>query len=191
MRQRCAAQACRGTGGTSMADTLGDMIRERGRASRRSRDHVPGPQHHIRRTRRASNQVANTLRAAGIGRGDRVAILDKNVPEFFELLLGAAKLGRRARGRELAARATRDRADRRTTPARWCWSSARSSSPVHRGDRVAARDGGAGDRHGVGNRRPASRSGRRAIVRGPQVTCPPTTWRCSSTPREPPGCRRA
>src|SRR4029450_5082134 len=40
-----------------------------------------------------SNRVAHALRAAGIERGDRVAILDKNVPEFFELLLGAGKIG--------------------------------------------------------------------------------------------------
>ena len=33
------------------------------------------------------------LLSDGIGKGDRVAFLDKNVPEFFELLLGAAKIG--------------------------------------------------------------------------------------------------
>jgi long-chain acyl-CoA synthetase len=42
---------------------------------------------------RRSNQVAQALRAAGVGRGDRVAIIDRNGPEFFELLFGAAKLG--------------------------------------------------------------------------------------------------
>lgn len=41
---------------------------------------------------RRSNQVAAALAAAGVGAGDRVAILDKNVPEWFELFFGAAKL---------------------------------------------------------------------------------------------------
>ena len=41
---------------------------------------------------RRSNQVAHALRAAGVGPGDRVAIIDRNGPEFFELLFGAAKL---------------------------------------------------------------------------------------------------
>lgn len=40
----------------------------------------------------ASSRVANGLRAAGIGAGDRIGILDKNVDYFFEIWLGAAKL---------------------------------------------------------------------------------------------------
>lgn len=40
-----------------------------------------------------ANRVAGALRAAGIGVGDRVALLDKNGVEYFELLYGAAKLG--------------------------------------------------------------------------------------------------
>lgn len=39
-----------------------------------------------------SNRVANGLRAAGVGARDRVAFLDKNSPEFFEILFGASKL---------------------------------------------------------------------------------------------------
>ena len=39
-----------------------------------------------------SNQVANALTAAGIGAEDRVAFLDKNGPEFFEVSFGLAKL---------------------------------------------------------------------------------------------------
>jgi long-chain acyl-CoA synthetase len=77
-----------------MAETLADMIRERGV------DHADSPAitYQDRTLTFAeldarSNQVAHALRAAGIGRGDRVAILDKNVPEFFELLLGAVKVG--------------------------------------------------------------------------------------------------
>jgi long-chain acyl-CoA synthetase len=38
-----------------------------------------------------SNQVANGLIALGVGPQDRVAFFDKNVPEFFELMFGAAK----------------------------------------------------------------------------------------------------
>ncbi|MBA2608122.1 MAG: long-chain-fatty-acid--CoA ligase [Actinobacteria bacterium] len=39
-----------------------------------------------------SNQVANALATQGVGTGDRVAILDKNSVEYFELLFGGAKL---------------------------------------------------------------------------------------------------
>jgi long-chain acyl-CoA synthetase len=39
-----------------------------------------------------SNQVAQALQAEGIGPEDRVAYLDKNTIEYFELLLGGAKL---------------------------------------------------------------------------------------------------
>lgn len=39
-----------------------------------------------------SSQVAQAMRGAGVNAGDRVAFLDKNRPEYFELLFGAAKL---------------------------------------------------------------------------------------------------
>ena len=39
-----------------------------------------------------SSQVAQAMRAAGVKTNDRVAFLDKNRPEYFELLFGAAKL---------------------------------------------------------------------------------------------------
>ncbi len=42
---------------------------------------------------RRSNQAAQALRRAGVGVGDRVALIDRNCPEFFELLYAAAKLG--------------------------------------------------------------------------------------------------
>jgi long-chain acyl-CoA synthetase len=42
---------------------------------------------------RRSSQVANALAAAGVGAGDRVASIDKNGLEFFELTFGLAKLG--------------------------------------------------------------------------------------------------
>jgi acyl-CoA synthetase (AMP-forming)/AMP-acid ligase II len=39
-----------------------------------------------------SNRVANALQAAGVGAHDRVAFIDKNGYEYFEVLYGAAKL---------------------------------------------------------------------------------------------------
>ncbi len=39
------------------------------------------------------NRAANALRGAGVGEGDRVAYLDLNNPEFFEVSLGATKIG--------------------------------------------------------------------------------------------------
>jgi long-chain acyl-CoA synthetase len=39
-----------------------------------------------------SSQAAQAMRGAGVDAGDRVAFLDKNRPEYFELLFGAAKL---------------------------------------------------------------------------------------------------
>ncbi|MDC0721483.1 long-chain-fatty-acid--CoA ligase [Nannocystis bainbridge] len=40
-----------------------------------------------------SNRVADALRRVGVGFGDRVAFLDKNGLEYFELLFATAKLG--------------------------------------------------------------------------------------------------
>ena len=40
-----------------------------------------------------SNRVANALTELGVGEDGRVAYLDLNNPEFFELMLGAAKVG--------------------------------------------------------------------------------------------------
>ena len=42
---------------------------------------------------RRSSQVANALAATGVGHGDRVAVLDKNSPAFFEVAFGCSKLG--------------------------------------------------------------------------------------------------
>ncbi len=39
-----------------------------------------------------SSQVANALAGEGVGAGDRIAILDKNGVEYFELLLGGGKV---------------------------------------------------------------------------------------------------
>ncbi|MGE0216642.1 long-chain-fatty-acid--CoA ligase [Mycolicibacterium sp.] len=40
-----------------------------------------------------SSRVAQAFAQAGVGRGDRVAIVDKNGAEFFEVVFGLAKLG--------------------------------------------------------------------------------------------------
>ncbi len=40
-----------------------------------------------------SNRVANGLIALGVGRGDRIAYLGKNIHLYFELLIGALKIG--------------------------------------------------------------------------------------------------
>jgi long-chain acyl-CoA synthetase len=42
---------------------------------------------------RRSNQAAQALRAAGVGPGDRVAFIDKNGLEWFDVTFGLAKLG--------------------------------------------------------------------------------------------------
>lgn len=42
---------------------------------------------------RRSSRAGQALAAAGVGPGDRIAFIDRNTPEFFELLFGAAKLG--------------------------------------------------------------------------------------------------
>jgi len=39
-----------------------------------------------------SNQVANALAAEGVSEHDRIALIDKNGPEYFEFLFGGAKL---------------------------------------------------------------------------------------------------
>jgi long-chain acyl-CoA synthetase len=40
-----------------------------------------------------SNRMANALAAAGVGAGDRVGFLEKNSIEYFDVVLGLAKLG--------------------------------------------------------------------------------------------------
>ncbi|SDN88477.1 long-chain acyl-CoA synthetase [Klenkia soli] len=40
-----------------------------------------------------SNRVARALQGAGVVAGDRVGVLDKNAPTFFEVVVGAAKIG--------------------------------------------------------------------------------------------------
>lgn len=42
---------------------------------------------------RRSSQAANALTAAGVRAGQRVAVLDRNSPAFFELMFGCSKIG--------------------------------------------------------------------------------------------------
>jgi long-chain acyl-CoA synthetase len=42
---------------------------------------------------RRGTRVANALRDLGVGEGERVAYLDLNNPEFFEVMVGAVKIG--------------------------------------------------------------------------------------------------
>ncbi len=77
-----------------MAETLGDVVRDQAR----SRPEAVAFSFEGRDTTfadldRRSNQVANGLRALGVGQGGRVAYLGKNSDHYFELLIGAAKAG--------------------------------------------------------------------------------------------------
>jgi|SRR5262245_11866353 len=56
-----------------------------------------------------SCRVAEALAQEGVGPQDRVAFLDKNGPEYFEVLFGGRSRQRRQRRGELAARAPRDK----------------------------------------------------------------------------------
>jgi len=73
----------------STADVIRTHARERG-----DRDAIV--QDDLRMTwaelDQVSNRVANALREAGVGEHDRVAFIDKNGHEYFEVLFGAAKL---------------------------------------------------------------------------------------------------
>jgi long-chain acyl-CoA synthetase len=77
-----------------MNGTLAELIRERAAALCAKPAVVfDGRELSYAELDRRSNQVAQALAGAGVDRGDRVAIIDRNGPEFFELLFGAAKLG--------------------------------------------------------------------------------------------------
>ena len=56
---------------------------------------------------RVTNQVAQGIRAAGVGQGDRIAYLGKESEHYYELLFGAAKMRRGAGADQLAARRRR------------------------------------------------------------------------------------
>ena len=77
-----------------MVFTLADVVREHGR------DRSGAPALSWGDTTltfgeldRSSSRVASALQSAGVGPGDRVALLDKNSPAFFELVFGCSKIG--------------------------------------------------------------------------------------------------
>lgn len=74
----------------TMADIVRVQARQRGDkdAMRFNGTHMSYAQLNDR-----ASQVANGLRGWGIGKGDRVAVLDKNDPSFFEIWCGAMKIG--------------------------------------------------------------------------------------------------
>ncbi|HEX9681636.1 MAG TPA: fatty acid--CoA ligase [Acidimicrobiales bacterium] len=75
-------------------ETIADVIRtQRARIGDRVAFTFEGHDHTYADLDAASSRVANGLAAAGVGVGDRVAVLDKNTVEVFELMFGAAKIG--------------------------------------------------------------------------------------------------
>ncbi len=73
---------------------VADIVRVHGK-ERADVDAVVTGEHHLTfgELDERTNRVANAMRAAGVGFGDRVAFIDKNGPEFFEVTYGLAKLG--------------------------------------------------------------------------------------------------
>jgi acyl-CoA synthetase (AMP-forming)/AMP-acid ligase II len=79
---------------TSDQGTLTQILRERARAHPDRLAFIYGERRvAYREFDRRVDQAAQALRAAGVGHGDRVAILDKNSIEYIEQLYGAARLG--------------------------------------------------------------------------------------------------
>ncbi|MDQ3293314.1 MAG: AMP-binding protein, partial [Actinomycetota bacterium] len=74
--------------------TIADIIRTHGRERGGSPAlEVEGRTVTFAELDRRSNQVAQALRAVGIGEGERVAFIDKNSQEWFETTFALAKLG--------------------------------------------------------------------------------------------------
>ena len=73
-------------------DTVVDIVRHHGGDDRPAIT-FEGRTLSFRELDERSSRAAQALRAAGVGAGDRVAYLDRNRPEYFDLVFGAAKLG--------------------------------------------------------------------------------------------------
>ena len=74
--------------------TIGDIIRHQGREkSREVAFEFEGSELTFGALDRRSNRAANALASLGVGKGDRIAYLGKNSHLYFEILVGAAKLG--------------------------------------------------------------------------------------------------
>jgi acyl-CoA synthetase (AMP-forming)/AMP-acid ligase II len=73
---------------------LTEVLRERARSHPDRLAYIAGDSEiTFRDFDRRADRVANALAGAGVGRGDRVAILDKNSLEYAEQLFGAARIG--------------------------------------------------------------------------------------------------
>src|SRR6185369_15592133 len=74
--------------------TLADLIEDRARTrGAKAALRFEGEATSYAELERRARQVARGLRAAGVGKGDRVAFLGKNTHRYFELLFGAARIG--------------------------------------------------------------------------------------------------
>lgn len=74
--------------------TLADIVRVHARQRPDARALVVGDQtSSFADLDERSNRVAQALKAAGVGFGDRVAFVEKNSAEFFDVTFGLAKLG--------------------------------------------------------------------------------------------------
>ena len=115
-------------GGTVTITSIADIVRTQGR----EKPDAPAIEFEGRTITfgeldRGSNQLANALAGVGVGPGDRVAFLDKNGPEYFEVTFGARQTRTRSTSRSTGGwRQPRSRTSS-TTPAPRFSSSARSS----------------------------------------------------------------
>ncbi|PJK31500.1 acyl-CoA synthetase [Minwuia thermotolerans] len=80
--------------GRQAVKVLGDILRHHA-AERGGKTALKfgGREHSYADLDRSTNRVANALRAAGLGKGARIALLAANTDRFFELQFGAAKAG--------------------------------------------------------------------------------------------------
>ena len=77
-----------------MAFTMANLVREFGSTTPdRPAATMAGHTVSFGELDRTSSRVANALIASGVNPGDRVAVLDKNSIEYYEMIFGAAKAG--------------------------------------------------------------------------------------------------
>ena len=73
--------------------TIAEIVRTTAASDPTDRPWRWGAHHHLRRARPALQPGTAALAAAGVGAEDRVVLIDKNSPEWFEVTLATAKLG--------------------------------------------------------------------------------------------------
>ena len=86
-----------------------------------------------------TSRVANALLAEGIDPQDRVAFLDKNGPEYFDVLIGGAKVNAVDVAVNWRLARTRGRLHRQRRPGEGARSWARSSCPCSTRSRATSR----------------------------------------------------